>query len=73
MQTKTALLMLQFYLRRGSQISAMLESGGNSSDLFMEIVSQAMPIVKKYYPHLNADGLLDDVYTTLQQVLQADS
>lgn len=57
-----------FYLRRNQQINAMLESGGNNSDLLLEIVTQAMPILKKHYPQLNKDGFLDDVYTTLQEV-----
>lgn len=63
------LLLGGFYLRRNQQIKKMLESGSNNSDLLMEIVTQAMPILKKYYPQLNADGFLDDVYTTLQSLL----
>ena len=60
-----------FYLRRNQQIRSMLGSVNNekSSLMVLEIVSQAMPLLKKYYPELNKDGLLDDVYTTLQEVL----
>jgi len=46
-----------------------LESGSSNSDFTLEVISQAMPILKKYYPQLNTDGFLDDIYTTLQEVL----
>ena len=68
MQLKQILLLVQFYERHNQRINDLL-TGSSNSQLPLEIVSQALPIVKKYYPDLNSDGFLDDAYTTLQALV----
>lgn len=61
-----------FYWRRNQQISKLVDSGSHSdqsSHLLLDIANAAVPILKKYKPDLNAEGLLDDVLNTLKEVL----
>jgi hypothetical protein len=62
--------LLGFYLRRGSEIEALLDKGTSSdSHLILDLLDAGMPLLKKYYPDLNEKGLLDDIATTLKEVL----
>ena len=63
--------LLGFYMRRGSQIEALVDKGNlpGGSHLVLDIVAAIEPLLKKYYPALNDKGLLDDVVSTLKEVL----
>ena len=64
--------LLGLYMRRGSQIEALVDKGANTggnSHLVLDIVAAVEPLLKKYYPALNDKGLLDDVVATLKEVL----
>lgn len=61
-----------FYWRRNQEISALVGAGRSSdqsSHIILDIASAAVPLLKKYYPNLNKDGLLDDALGTLKEVL----
>ncbi len=61
-----------FYWRRNQEISALVASGhgsDQSSHIILDIANAAMPLVKKWYPNLNKDGLLDDLLNTMKEVL----
>lgn len=61
-----------FYWRRNQQIEKLVSSGKNSdgsSHFVLDVMTAATPILKKYCPILNEDGLLDDALTTLKEVL----
>lgn len=61
-----------FYWRRNQEISALVASGHSSdqsSHIVLDIAAAAVPLLKKYYPSLNKDGLLDDALNTLKEVL----
>jgi hypothetical protein len=60
-----------FYWKHGSQIEAMF-SGGSTPDgshLLLDVASALAPVVKKHWPQLNADNLLDDGVATLRALL----
>ena len=63
--------LLGFYMRRGSQIEVLIDKGAQpgNSHLVLDIVAAVEPLLKKYYPALNDKGLLDDVISTLKEVL----
>ena len=62
--------LLGFYMRRGSQIEALVDKGSTgNSHLVLDIVAAIAPLLKKYYPALNDKGLLDDAVQTLKDVL----
>lgn len=61
-----------FYWRRNQQISKLFASGKSSdgsSHLILDVLNANMPMLKKYFPALNVDGLLDDAMKTLTEVL----
>lgn len=62
--------LLGFYLRRSSEIEALVDKGADgNSHLVLDLVNAAVPLLKKYYPALNEKGLLDDIASTLKEVL----
>ena len=62
--------LLGFYLRRSSEIEALVDKGADgNSHIILDLVNAAVPLLKKYYPALNEKGLLDDMVVTLQAVL----
>jgi hypothetical protein len=64
--------LIGFYFRRSQEIEKLLDSGASSDGhLALDVLHAALPLLKKYYPALNKDGLLDDVVTTLTEVLAA--
>lgn len=58
-----------FYWRRHSQIEELLKSSNGDSHVVLDVLSANVPLLKKYFPNLNKDGLLDDAITTLKEVL----
>jgi len=58
-----------FYYRRHAQISALLSGGAGHSGLVLEFVKANVPVVKKHWPKLNENGLLDDAIATLEAML----
>jgi hypothetical protein len=60
-----------FYWRHGAQINAMIpKSGtGEQASLVLDVATAMVPIIKKHWPQLNAEGLCDDALTTLREVL----
>lgn len=58
----------QYYEKHGAQIEAMLPTpssapGGNS--LLLDLAATLVPFVKRHWPALNTNGLLDDTLTLL--------
>lgn len=59
-----------FYWRRNQQLDKLVAQGqSGDSHIVVELAEAIVPLMKKYYPALNADGLLDDALTTLKDVL----
>lgn len=59
-----------FYWRRNQQISKLVAGGKTTnSHLVLDILEANAPILKKQFPSLNDDGLLDDFITTMKEVL----
>jgi hypothetical protein len=62
--------LIGFYFRRSQEIEKLLDSGASSDGhLVLDVLHAVVPLLKKYYPALNKAGLLDDVVTTLTEVL----
>ena len=62
--------LIGFYFRRSQEIEKLLDSGASSDGhLVLDVLHAVVPLLKKYYPELNKAGLLDDVVTTLTEVL----
>ena len=60
------------YWRRSQQIDKLVGSGAHSdgtSHLVIDVLTAATPLLKKYWPAINEEGLLDDVVSTLKEVL----
>lgn len=63
-----------FYWRRNQQIEKLVASGhSDNSHIVLDLANAAAPLLKKYYPALNEDGMLDDALTTLKEVLAPPS
>ena len=59
-----------FYWRRNQQIQKLFASGATSdSHMLLDVVTTNLPLLKRYFPHLNEEGLLDDAVQTLKEVL----
>ena len=59
-----------FFWRRNKQIAALLEAGQSSdksSHIVLDVANAAAPLLHRYFPELNEDGLLDDALTTLKE------
>ena len=59
-----------FYFKHGSQISALLpkSSGPSQSSLLLDVADALAPVVKRHWPQLNANGLVDDAVKTLHEM-----
>jgi hypothetical protein len=53
-----------FYYRQHEQL-AKLTAGGDGTAL-LDIATALEPVIKKHWPQLNENGLLDDLLATLQ-------
>ena len=61
--------LIGFYWRRNQQLDTLLTKGqSGNSHIVIDVAVVIVPLLKKYYPALNADGLLDDALKTLQEV-----
>ena len=61
-----------FYWRRNKDIEKLVSSGhgsDGSSHLILDVLNANAPLLKKYWPALNENGLLDDALETLKEVL----
>ena len=60
-----------FYYRQHGEIEKQLAraGGGNGSPVVLALAEAAIPVVKKFWPSLNENGLLDDALATLKEVL----
>lgn len=62
--------LVQFGLKHGAQLKAMLASGtSGDSHMLPDFVDANVPVLKKHWPGLNENGLLDDAATALRQAL----
>ena len=61
--------LLGFWWKHGDQVDALFSAGAGDGSLFPDIVNAAVPVLKKHWPALNANGLLDDAVATLKEVL----
>ena len=61
-----------FYWKHGTQLETMFGKGASpdGSHLVLDVVAALVPVVKKHWPGLNTDGLLDDAATTLRELIQ---
>ena len=60
-----------FYWRRSKDIEKLVSSGNSddgSSHIVLDVLGAAAPLLKKYCPKLNENGLLDDAMETLKEV-----
>ena len=59
---------LMYFLRHGSQISTLLEKGNTpgGSHLILDLLNANLPLIKKTWPELNQNGLLDDTIAMLK-------
>ncbi len=59
-----------FYYRRHNQLSALLGKGSaGGAQKFLDFVKTNAPLIKKYWPQLNEDDLIDDAIETLEAVI----
>jgi hypothetical protein len=61
-----------FYWRQNQQITKLVGSGPSSSKSTQEVIdlaTAAVAFLKKYYPALNGNNLLDDALATLKDIL----
>lgn len=60
-----------FYWKHGPRINTLMaaNSGAGQSSLLLDVVTAMAPIVKKHWPQLNTDGLIDDGLATVKEVL----
>lgn len=61
-----------FYWRRNQQLDKLVSSGKSSdgaSHLILDVLAANAPLLKKYWPALDDQGLLDDALVTLKEVL----
>ena len=59
-----------FYYRRHAQLQALLSKGSpGKSNIVLEFVKANAPIIKKHWPQVNENGLLDDAVATLEAVI----
>lgn len=62
---------LTYIFKHGSQLSALMAKGGTSggSHLILELLNANLPLIKKTWPELNDNGLLDDTVAMLKEQL----
>lgn len=60
-----------FYWKHGTQIEAMFSSGSSpdGSHLILDVATALAPVIKKHWPKLNENNLLDDGVATLRELL----
>ena len=60
---------LMYFLKHGSQIMALLENGNTpgGSHLILDLLNANLPLIKKTWPALNQNGLLDDTVAMLKE------
>lgn len=58
-----------FYMRRHEQIRSLAGALSGNPGAVVALATALVPVVKKHWPQFNADGILDDALTTLQQTL----
>jgi hypothetical protein len=62
--------LLYFAFRHGRQIATLVGGGDNTqAHKFLELGKTVQPWLKKYYPWLNDDNLLDDAIAALESSL----
>ena len=59
---------LMYFFKHGSQIQTLLEKGNTpgGSHLILELLNANLPLIKKTWPELNANGLLDDTIAMMK-------
>ena len=59
---------LMYFLKHGSQITTLLAKGNtpSGSHLLFDLLNANLPIIKKTWPELNQNGLLDDTVAMLK-------
>ena len=60
---------IQFYLRRHEQLDKLFDSHRGTAAV-LELARAVLPIVNRRWPHLNPEGLLEDVIETAEQVFE---
>lgn len=63
----------EFLFKHGTQIGAMFSGGsGKGSSFAVDLMNVVEPVIKKHFPELNANNLLDDARATLNAVVASD-
>jgi hypothetical protein len=66
--------LLSFGWKHGRQIEAMASSGTpGGSSVVLDACAAAVPFIKKHWPALNENSLLDDALDTLRAMMAPDS
>lgn len=63
--------LIGFYYRQHGEIEKQLAraGGGNGAAAVLAFAGAAVPVIKKLWPSLNENGLLDDALATLGEVV----
>ena len=66
---------LLFLLKHSQQLHDLLSKGGTpeGSHIVVDIATALLPVVKKNWPALNANGLLDDALSLLKEQLSTQA
>jgi hypothetical protein len=66
--------LIDFFWKHGAQLEALgaTTSSPETTSLILDIAEAVVTIVKKRWPGLNANGLLDNALTTLRDMLSPD-
>ena len=59
---------LMYFLKHGSQLQSLLAKGSapGGSHLILELLNANLPLIKRTWPQLNENGLLDDTIAMLK-------
>ena len=58
---------LGYYMKHGDQLKAM--GAGVNSHLALDLLNAIAPVLKKHYPALSVNDLLDDTVSLLRPIL----
>jgi len=58
-----------FYWRQHQTIANMVGNGGKGQEVALDFINAVLPVVRKHWPTLNVNGLLDDFETTINEAL----
>ena len=64
--------LIKFYYNHSADIEALeSEQGPSNVPFLLDLLTANMPVIKKYWPKMNRNGLADDFLTMLREMFAA--